>query len=72
MLLIMNTEFRARRKELRLNQTKVAAAADLNQADISRIESQDWFPARTVRERLAAVLETTPEAIFVECYSIAS
>lgn len=68
----MNMRFRLARVRQRLTQEQVALQAQINQADVSRIETQDWTPPRVIRDRLASVLQTPVEELFGETQSLAS
>ena len=54
------------------SQQQIADSTRISQADISRIEAGGWVPPDKIQQRLARLLETTPEEIFGVRYEHAS
>jgi len=59
-----NPRLRGRRKALRYSQRQVAEAVGIAQPDVSRIETDNWLPPRSVQQRIADLLETTLRDLF--------
>lgn len=65
----MNAHVLAARRDRDLTQEDLAAAVELNKADIVRIERHGWIPPREVRLRIAKTLKSTEDRLFGQALS---